>query len=199
MKVSLPLVTVLLFAMAQISPAINDGRADEQVSIQETRSLSNDDLAAIILQACDLPTGYSAGKVRFGDPSGFKHLPITKNIVNLQIKKKRKLEGGTTVLYYMTDEEANRAYLSMLDGLGESGSPGRNIQDVKNIGERAVLAGLNMAISVNGAIAYNFNLHEFIFIRCHAIIDIRLSDPNIILSYAQKLDQRILSSLCRSD
>jgi hypothetical protein len=84
----------------------------------------------------------------------------------------------------------------MVGGLGESGSPGSNIQDVKGIGEKAVLAMFNMAVSVNSVTAYHIELREFIFVRCHAVIDIRLDDPNTILYYARQLDQRILSSLC---
>jgi hypothetical protein len=51
-----------------------------------------------------------------------------------------------------------------------------------------------MAFAVNGVEAHHFKAYELVFIRCRAVIDILFDDPTLILSYAEKLDQRISSS-----
>lgn len=197
MKVLLLLVVILLVAIAPFSTAISDRQSDERALEQETRSLSDVDLASIVLQPGDLSSNYSAGKAEDSEPGAFKKLPKTKYVVHQPIKKNKEIIGGTTIFYYAEDWETNLAYEAMLEGLGEPGRPGSNIQHVVGIGERAVLAIFNMAFSVNDVTVRSLIFREFIFVRCHAVINIRLDDPNTILSYAQKLDQRILDSLCR--
>ena len=197
MRVLMFLAVILLLAIAPLSPATNDRQSDKRVLTQETNSLSDVDLASIVLQSGDLPIGYSAGKTEHSEPGAFKKLPKTKYVVHQPIKKKKEIIGGTTIFFYTENMETNLAYEAMLEVLGEPGRPGSNIQHVVGIGERAVLAIFNMAFAVDGVTVSRHEYREFIFVRCHAVVNIRLDDPNAILSYAQKLDQRILDSLCR--
>lgn len=198
MKASFPLIVILLSAFSPLSPRASDKLSDELTPAQEAGSLQNVDLAAIVLQPGDLPSGYSVGKTEHRDPGAFQKLPRTENVVSQQIKKKKKLIGSTTIFLYMNDEETSRAYAAMLKGLGDSSSPGSTIRNVKGIGERSVLAMSNMAFLVSGATVHRLEFRELFFVRCHAVINIRLDDPDTIISYAQKLDQRISASLCRS-
>ncbi len=197
MKVLLLLVVILLVAIAPFSTAISDRQSDERALEQETRSLSDVDLASIVLQPGDLPSSYSAGKVEHSEPGAFKKLPKTKYVVNQLIEKKKEIVGCTTIFVYTEDWETDHAYWAMSEGLGEAGRPSSDMQYIVGTGERAVLAISKMAFSVNSVTMRRLDFHELIFVRCHAVIDIRLDDPNMILSYAQKLDQRILDSLCR--
>jgi hypothetical protein len=156
------------------------------------------DLTSMAFQSGDLPAGYQGDITKRNVPEAFKKLPKPRRVVHQQIKKKKEIVGGTTILLYMTDEETGQAYSAIIEGLGESARTSGSIQEIMGIGERAALCTLKMIFAVNGIDVHHSRFNEFIFIRCHTIVNIRLDDPNIILSYAGKLDHRIRSSvLCR--
>jgi hypothetical protein len=185
-------MTSLLIGVLVISSGNGPTCAQETASpqVQTINHLADIDLAQIAFQSGDLPSEYSGTKAKASDPGAFKKLPKPGKIVNQPIKKKKKLVGGTTILLYKTDEEIGLAYSGILKGLGESG-----IQEIKSIGEKATLATLEMAFAVNGIEAHHFKAYELVFVRCCAVVDIRLDDRNLILSYAEKLDQRIRNSV----
>jgi len=187
------LIAFFLLATIKASPADDDRRPNEGAQVQVPSSPSGIDLGTIAIRSGDLPSEYSGGKAKAIVPGAFKELPKPGKIVNQPIKKKKKLAGGTTILFYETDEEVGLAYSGILKGLGKSG-----IQEIKGIGEKATLAPLEIVLAVNGIEAHHFKAYELVFITCRAVVDIRLDDPNIVLSYAGKLDLRIRDSVACS-
>jgi len=189
-------IIVFFLAVCQFLPAIHNQQAKEQMKeIQEIASLPDIDLSSIVLQPGDLPQGYSGTKTMDRAPEAFKKLPKTKKVIDQRIKKGKEIVGGATIFLYEKGEEVERAYSAILEGFGKPRNDAvarSNFQTISNIGERATVGKFEIIIG------HYLKSYHLVFIRCHAVVSILLDDLSTIFSYAQKLDQRILSSsICR--
>jgi hypothetical protein len=164
---------------------------------QVSSTLSDIDLASIVLQPGDLPSGYVGTKTKDRAPAAFKKLPKAKKIIDQRIKKGKEIIGGVTIFLYETSEEVERAYLTILKGFGKPGNDTVTrsaIWAIPDIGERATISKFEVIIEM---IRHYFKSFELAFTRCHAVVNIQLDEINPIIAYAKKLDQRILNSACR--
>ena len=191
------IIVIFLFAICQLLPASVSKQAKDQGKPMQS-SLTDIDLASIALETGDLPPAYSGEIATMRLPKGFKKQPKAKMAIDQRIKNKEEVVGGVTIFLYETKEEVDRGYSALIKGFGK---PGRDTLTRStnwvppNIGEKATISKFEVILELAG---HYFKTFTFVFIRCNAVVQISLDESEILLTYAQKLDHRIVSSaICR--
>ena len=147
------------------------------------------DLSSILVQPNDLPAGYSEAQIRSTAPAMFNDIPESKNQIYQQFEHDGDAAGGVGVFIYDNQLDADNAYNTILDGMGDG------TESVSNIGVRARMALMDMTLS-----GMNIQNSELLFYRCNTVVHIRMTDssnPDYVISFAQRLDERLTPLVCR--
>ena len=200
------LVSILILLSCSQAPsdsAIQTAIAQTQIAIPTLTTIptvlpvpvSEIDLDEILIQAGDLPPGFSGGQIRSLAPEGLKCSKTidAKKTVFQQLAKNGGPNGGVSVfLYDYEDEEKIRWSYAYLSGklTNDVNTKAENISD---IGEKARVQQLFPWKLVRGGMS-------LVFVRCNAVVCITFggsTDLDIITSYAKRLDNRLSELVCR--
>lgn len=132
-------------------------------------NLASVELEPLLVQDGDLPTGVTAGQVIAGD------VGATGTAYGYVQRVQRNLSPGgvVIVILYDNDEALNRDFAALLPGVTADGRP------TTEVGTRAME-----------------RTNAIVFIRCHALASVRLQDYASALSYAKRLDKRLMAVVC---
>ncbi len=145
-------------------------------------------LETALIKSGDLPAGVSGAQIRSSAPEMFKNVPTADYTIFQQFEKKGNAAGGVAVFVYESPERVESAYQEILGGMGET-------KPSTDFGDKANTSILSMTVA---GITLEFS--EALFIRCHAVAHIRMTDIadiNAIVAYAQRLDERLREFVCR--
>ena len=139
-------------------------------------------VTGLLLQPGDFPPDLNAGEVI--DPPGmFRDVPLPDRAYFQRYTIGGNPAGGVAVFEYEDVSKVREAYSVILSGMGDT-------EPLSNVGEQARIAVYG---DPGGA--------ELIFIRCSAVIHIRVvGPPNIVdavRSYAKRLDTRLTGVVCQ--
>ena len=151
--------------------------------------LSELELEPLLIQAGDLPAGFSGAQVRDVAPQMFDELPIAENVIDQRFEKGGAAAGGVTVILYSSKSEIDEVYGLLVSSMGDS------TQTVTEVGEQAI--AIVESLSAAGV---TFKFSDLTFIRCSAVVYIRMSDiadSDAITAYAKRLDSRLEPVVCR--
>lgn len=151
--------------------------------------LADLDLSSILVQSGDLPSGYSGAQIRNTPPAMFKDIPEPMNQVYQQFEHNNDSAGGVGIFIYDNQLDADNAYNIILDGMGDS------TESISNIGVRARMMTMDYSMMPGGIKAM-----DLVSFRCNTVVSIRITDsdnPDYIISYAQRLDERLTPLVCR--
>ncbi len=162
------IITLLLTACTMTSPTA----PSTQVPLAEL------DLKEILIQRGDLPAGYVGGLVENTLPGTYDNLPKPINQIYQSIDLGNVNGGGVAIIIYNTAASANEAYDTLLSEVTSTDQP----KQVEDVAEKADLTGWNM-----------------LFLRFNTLVHIRIvgSKETEYVTYAQKLDQRLIPLVCR--
>jgi hypothetical protein len=178
---SIPTGDALLTAIAQPTKTFVFNLSDLPTQIPPTPiTLADIDLESIILLPGDLPDGYTGAGVVDPIPNRFGGTQGVNEIFQL-IEYKSRPAGEVTIIVYDSEARSAITYDLILDDMYP-------IEEVKNLGEQAHIT-----------IDHFFMITELSFLRCNADVNVTLWTTNreIIISYAQRLDERITPLVCR--
>ena len=150
--------------------------------------LSELEIEPLLIQQGDLPAGFSGAQVSKFPPEMFNNLPEAENEIYQQFEKGGEPAGGVAVFLYGSEDKLELAYNTLVEGFTED----KII--INDVGEKAEYDYLYF--DMLGVITENSDLS---FIRCNALVHIRMSneEQRPILSYAQRLDERLTQVICR--
>ncbi len=143
-------------------------------------------LKRIAYQKGDLTSEFIAGISDDEAPKFYKELPHAQQVHYRQILKGTDVSGGVTLFQYDSSEDLDAAYkwiVYMLEPGGEFNP---------KVGEK----------SMASYIGPDFTFGEVVFVRCNMLVHIRLtniSEPGVVVQYAQRLDARLQESICPSE
>ena len=179
---SVPTGNALLTAMAQPTKTFVFNLSDVPTQIPPTPiPLGDIDLESIILLPGDLPDGYTGAGVFDPIPDRFGGTQGVNEIFQL-LEYKSRPAGEVTIIVYDSEARSAITYDLILDDMYPT-------EEVKNLGEQAHIA-----------IDHFFMITELSFLRCNADVNVTMwssTNREIIISYAQRLDERITPLVCR--
>lgn len=157
-------------------------------------SLSELNLAPILVQENELPSGVTKGQIEKVTNKQFEFL-IDKGInnINLQFLENDELMGGVTVFLYDKTDKVTNSYSRILS---DNDTYCHSVDTTCDFGSN---------IEVGESSSYNtwqfdkYQGEELVFTRCFAVVDIRFGDTkdyNSLKSYAEKLDKRLSDLIC---
>lgn len=177
---SVPTGDALPTAMAEPTKTFVFNLTDVPTQILPTPiPLADIDLESIILLPGDLPDGYTGAEVLDPIPDRFGGTQGVNEIFQV-IEYKSRPAGEVTIIVYDSEARSAITYDLILDGMYP-------IEEVKILGEQAQLE-------------INHFITELSFLRCNADVKITMwnsTNREIIISYAQKLDKRLIPLVCR--
>jgi WD40 repeat protein len=148
------------------------------------------DLAPLLIQAGDLPSGYTGAPMTHVVLGAFRGVPDPDQFTDQRFEENGKVTGGVSVLLYEVMDKVATAYKFVVER--ELGS---NSVAFPGLGEGAQVSESDWT-SVGGdksaAIA---------FVRCHAIVSVLMTGENanktVVGNYALRLDSRLKPIICR--
>ncbi len=173
------LVTILLaLAACGGSPAAAPPTSNAQAAVP----LVDIDLAPLLIQSGDLPTGLSGAQVKDIVPPGLKGAPTPAKAIDQRFQHNGNNAGGVVVLLYEASADVESAFRL---AVGE----GKNFEPQYGVGDTA-RSWLPSDILPRARVA---------FTRCHAYIDVTFGQASIdeVTAYAKRLDQRLQPLVCR--
>lgn len=213
-KIYLLISASLLFLLAcksssQLSEIVqgnNDSVANENSKSGELSSntsdqllnLSNIDFEPDLLQPGDLPPGITYDSTNNSLPPSYSRIPNADNLVRIFFKKHQEPAGSLIFLGYNKQSDADLAFDLMLQTIGidkaNTDIPKDHYRLLTSIGDDRFI--LKFRSSYVGTVAEEVHM---IFIRCHAITYITITDYSNFLGtaeYAANVDQRIKDKVC---
>jgi hypothetical protein len=145
------------------------------------------DLESLLIQPGDLPAGVIGSQVKDKAPPVFKDAPLPVKAIDQRFGLADGVTiGGVTVLLYDSPADLEKAYAVVIGGMGSSAYPSTEVGDKARIG---------------GLTARTQRIAEVSFVRCHALVSVSLSETpqpdDDTLTYAQRLDKRLMPLVCR--
>jgi len=158
------------------------------------------DLESLAILSGDLPAGYSSAQVDNNPPEMFNNLRGYANALFQQFEHEGDVAGGVTIMLFDSIWSATAAYNVVIDGFGEPPTNPESeifqMGDLESPGERASFAILNWDFPTFNV---STKLTELAFIRCHAVVHIRISDTTKLdyaVRYGERLDERLAPLVC---
>jgi hypothetical protein len=173
--------------------------------------LSEIDLAPLLVRPGDLPDWIWAGEISHTYPSDiYLHipLPLPDNQIQQRLQDSEGPTGWVIVLLYELQDDLNVTYDRMQSNLSGSGSsPGSPVvfekRSLAGVGERAAQS------TIDDPVVYR--RINIVFTRCHAYVDLHMGNGSrfrrpdqtmdvmtaAAIEYAQRLDKRLSSVVCR--
>lgn len=199
-KVFCSLLVILL--LIACSPSQEEIQATVQASIAETQKamptetpvptatpipFSEFDLEDLLVQDNDLPAGYSGAQASNTAPQMFSSVPKPEYSIYQQFEKSGKQTGGVAVFLYDDLGKVDSAYKLLLDGMGKTEIVNGN-WDKGNVVDYSI----GMTITLDGV--------DLLFSHCHSVVHIRITgtrNKSNVITYAERLDKRLSSLVCR--
>lgn len=141
------------------------------------------DLSPLIIQAGDLPAGFTAAQLRDAAPDMYRDLPVAENTIYQQLAYNDALARGVAIFLYPNSEDRETAYTLIADGMIDPSSIA--------FGEKAAAFSANIG---------GVKMTEVVFIRCIAVVHIsfsNLQDLDAVTAYAKRLDERLAPLICQ--
>jgi hypothetical protein len=161
--------------------------------------LSEIDLESILLVKGDLPTAFETGQIRSVAPEKFSYVPEPEQVISTGIRDathKTGEETGIMILLYDSKPLRDKAYEEMVESEGLS-------EPLSEVGEKATIyQKKERALIVGGEILLPPTTYiKLVFTRCSALVFLNLFSPQVdeltIVTYAQRLDERLQTVACR--
>lgn len=160
--------------------------------------LSELDLEPLLIVPGDLPAGFSGAQIRDVLPPMFDGVPETDNQISQQFERDGEGAGSVNVMLYSAGVDREAVYARILDGFAEP-EDGSNIkvvrENIAEVGEMAEAETIEASV-----LSTPLNTADLTFVRCGAVVHIRLfgtSKMVDIVSYARRLDRRLMAVVCR--
>jgi len=160
--------------------------------------LSEINLEPILIISGDLPAGYSGAQIRTTPPEMFNNITNFNNAIYQQFEKDGKSAGGVAIFLFESVDNADIAFQKIVGGFGESGESANlktTVENISNVGEKATVVTIETSLS-----GLSMKFTDFAFVRCHAIVHIRMSDTvnaDYLTGYGIRLDKRLSELVCR--
>lgn len=151
--------------------------------------LSEIQLEPLLVQPGDLPAGFSGAQVKSVAPEMFKNFPSPQRAIDQRFEHEGETGGGVVVLLYEQQADRDRAYAMLVDGISDDAQP------VADLGEQSIAHGMELE-----AAGMNIKSTDLGFVRCQAIVHVRLTDTSNVAEaaeYAKRLDKRLSPLVCR--
>lgn len=161
---------------APVAPAAAPATAVGAVALKDI------DLEPFLIQPGDLPSGMEAAQVKNTAPAGMKDYPAATNAIDQRFQRNGKTAGGVVVLLYEQQADLDKATAQAL-------APNKYSEPTTDVGEKGKLfLGTDL-----------LPLRSVTFVRCHAIVDVTMSDVDTteIAAYAKRLDKRLQAAVCQ--
>lgn len=156
--------------------------------------LSEIDLEPIVIQAGDLPAGFTGAQIsHYG-----KNIYGSVNDIKQELANNNQSAGFIEIYLFGDLEKAEKIFTSKTNSLGKSNVSdisSTTVSEIPDVGEKATSA--SSRISFFGLDTY---VIDFVFIRCSAFVNIRFSDTSntqSVINYAKRLDERLSKLICR--
>lgn len=149
--------------------------------------LSQDQLAALLVQDGDLPAGVSAEPLD-RHPDWLAQVPTAPLDLSRRLAGQQDDLGAVSLFVYPAGTDLATVY-TPLSSVMEAAAE-RPPQFIGSIGERSGI--------VTTSLPAQPVVYDLIFLRCSAAVYIRLRTSNVddVLQYARRLDQRIQQRVC---
>jgi hypothetical protein len=151
--------------------------------------LSEVDLEPLLLVSGDLPPDFVGGQIRTSVPRQFSAVSPPVNVITLDIYEgDTKAEPGVAVFLYESISDVDNAY-EVVSAAAEL------VEPTSDVGERGAFAEKSYTFPF-----YSTSV-KLAFTRCHAVVYLDLfgegASIDVLTPYAQRLDERLSSLVCR--
>src|SRR5581483_6727864 len=151
----------------------------------------------LLVEQGDLPDGFSGGQIADTRPKMFDKLPYGEKEVHQKFQRSQEAAGGVSIFIYKAQGDLERANNQVVTGFGQAmDSYGVKSERhvLSNVGEKA-----EGTFAIYTTMQSRFTNGEVAFVRCGALVHIRLSDTpwDQITTYANRLDERLRPRLCK--
>lgn len=169
------------------------------VTIGHSMTPVEPDLEPLFVQPGDLPAGIVGQRAEDLMPTNFENDPPATTIQGLRFARDGRAAGSVAILWYTSVADGTQAFTRLTTSVRDDAvSAGNKAQPMTDVGEDALTARLSLASSTYGTSA----LAVVVFARCHAVVDIRMSErPDVtlatVIAYAKRLDQRLSAVVCQ--
>lgn len=152
---------------------------------------SDIDLEPILVRDGDLPAGYKGAQIRSQAPEMFDDLPEPQNEVFQQFEHDGDAAGGVSIFLFDNEEDLEKSFDMIYDGMTDEASLH------SRVGEKSAILEYSQNFP---ELYFKIEVTEFLFIRCGALVHVRLTDvANIDYAeaFAERLDKRLEDLICR--
>jgi hypothetical protein len=155
--------------------------------------LTKIDLAPLLMQPGDLPTGMTGGQIGKMLPGLDGKLPRPTNMIYQELAKEGEFVGVSAILLYDSPTDLEQAYAFLATDF--DGIPAVPAQ----VGDKATsFSGTHSVTILDSPML--FSISGLTFARCQAVVQIRITNSfnlTAVTAYAQRLDQRLQPIVCR--
>ena len=148
-------------------------------------------LESILVRDGDLPAGYRGAQIRSQAPAMFDDLPEPQNEVFQQFEHDGEAAGGVSIFLFENETDLENSFDIIYDGMSDDASLH------SRVGEKSAILEYSRNFP---ELKFKFEVTEFLFIRCGALVHIRMTDvANIDYAeaFAERLDKRLEDLICR--
>lgn len=177
-----------------VTPVVSEDRVERANEAADSGADARLDLASLLFEEGDLPTGVGAGEPSNTAPGMFSKLSKADAVAAVPFTRRGERVGGVTALHYEDDTARDQAFASVAKGMGPS-KPGSPVNAVVNrtdeVGDQGIILFMQHG---------DLKATDVLFQRCSVVAHIRLSGENSrenALAYGKALDKRISQSACK--
>jgi hypothetical protein len=148
--------------------------------------LNEIDLKQILVPSAEMPNGYIGSKTQDTLPN--LDVPKPLSLIWQQLETEKDIVGGIRIYLYESKFDVQKAYETETESFLRI-DPDSSIADV---GDMAAMVSFH-------AMGGTDTTNDLAFIRCMAVVSIRMINAprDVIIQYAQSIDQRIQNIICR--